>query len=439
MSLCTFDNDKGNKMKNPKLLVAMALLIPSVSFSAGFDCARAGTNIERMICGDPFLSDLDTQLTHAYHAEVNARPETKDKLKAEQREWLAQVRNKCQDVPCLTSVYQERIKVLAVPGDIAPAPAPAAAQQTVPTDEPPRPATGAVATQSAGAPAPAAQPPAHKAGKEADKAPSGNGPSTLDAVVGLLSLIAIICIIIAFIKPARMPFPEQLGKRSREKVVGLYFAILSITLLVGSHGDLSNGFGSIIVTGILVGGILGVIRIANTKMSGSEHETGSQTLAPSNDEAPEKVVSKWKKERVIPGAIRMMIPKTKVWKWLGGCWLGLYVVNSVVGCSRHATYADASDLIKKQLRSPSSYLLVSEDDVWTGKNQSGGDKYVVRIEYDAQNGFGATIRDCKLVVLSYDKDENRNGQYMFQHFMDACAAPPMFTEDQMVHSLAKMF
>jgi hypothetical protein len=67
---------------------------------------------------------------------------------------------------------------------------------------------------------------------------------------------------------------------------------------------------------------------------------------------------------------------------------------------------NASQLIMKSLRSPSSFHLVSGEEVWTGKDKKSKPAHIVRIEYDAQNGFGAMIRDCKLVAY-VDEDGNK--------------------------------
>jgi len=71
----------------------------------------------------------------------------------------------------------------------------------------------------------------------------------------------------------------------------------------------------------------------------------------------------------------------------------------LVGCTTDPnTSAMAGEIIKKDLRSPSSFSLVSGKEMWKGKDQEGNPAFIVRVEYDAQNGFGAMIRDCKLVA-----------------------------------------
>lgn len=67
--------------------------------------------------------------------------------------------------------------------------------------------------------------------------------------------------------------------------------------------------------------------------------------------------------------------------------------------------SNASNIIKKDLRSPSSFSLVSGKELWTGKDSNGNSAYIVRVEYDAQNGFGSMIRGCKLVAYYVNGEE----------------------------------
>lgn len=59
----------------------------------------------------------------------------------------------------------------------------------------------------------------------------------------------------------------------------------------------------------------------------------------------------------------------------------------------------ASHIVSERLRSPSSFSLVSWREMWAGTDSKGNPAYLVRVEYDAQNGFGAMIRDCKVVAF----------------------------------------
>jgi uncharacterized protein YecT (DUF1311 family) len=75
--------------------------------AASFDCAKAGTNVERLICETPELSKLDDELAAAYKT-VLADPARADEEKRAQNQWLKE-RNRCQDAGCVEVAYQRRI------------------------------------------------------------------------------------------------------------------------------------------------------------------------------------------------------------------------------------------------------------------------------------------------------------------------------------------
>jgi uncharacterized protein len=75
--------------------------------AAGFDCSKASTAVEKAICGDPKLSSLDEELSAAYSKALSLAVD-RDAMKAEQRRWLTQVRNKCVDALCLEEAYRVR-------------------------------------------------------------------------------------------------------------------------------------------------------------------------------------------------------------------------------------------------------------------------------------------------------------------------------------------
>lgn len=76
-----------------------------------FNCAKASTGLETLICGDSQLSNLDSQLAIAYKAALE-KSHNPNKLKNEQRVWLATKRNKCQDPDCLRQAYESRLTEL---------------------------------------------------------------------------------------------------------------------------------------------------------------------------------------------------------------------------------------------------------------------------------------------------------------------------------------
>ena len=89
------------------LLFACGCLALSAQ-AASFDCDKANTNVEKIICSDPELSKLDDELSAAYKDALQ------DKSKAEavrqsQKKWIKQ-RNKCTGVRCTKSVYESRLQ-----------------------------------------------------------------------------------------------------------------------------------------------------------------------------------------------------------------------------------------------------------------------------------------------------------------------------------------
>ena len=104
--------------------ILLPVFITSLSFSmmscaASFDCAKAASNTEKLICSNPELSKLDEQLGASYKKALE-NSEDKDATKKTQVEWLKQQRA-CKDTDCLKQAYQTRINVLNK-NDIAPSP-----------------------------------------------------------------------------------------------------------------------------------------------------------------------------------------------------------------------------------------------------------------------------------------------------------------------------
>lgn len=84
--------------------------------AASFDCAKAKTDVEKAICGDPVLSSLDEQLNKAYQAAMKSSEAAGD-IQAQQQQWLIGTRDKCQDKACWQNAYQARIAELTSVAD----------------------------------------------------------------------------------------------------------------------------------------------------------------------------------------------------------------------------------------------------------------------------------------------------------------------------------
>jgi uncharacterized protein len=84
---------------------------PLPAAAASFDCAQARTIIERQICADDALSELDERLGRHYRGAQQALPNARECLRDDQREWL-RARNSCSDAACLKQTYLQRLAVL---------------------------------------------------------------------------------------------------------------------------------------------------------------------------------------------------------------------------------------------------------------------------------------------------------------------------------------
>ena len=85
--------------------------------AASFDCTKASTRTEKLICADAELSRLDSELGQVYAQARRSAPDAAAVQDA-QRTWLKQ-RDKCQDAGCLARIYRERIAALGANVDKA--------------------------------------------------------------------------------------------------------------------------------------------------------------------------------------------------------------------------------------------------------------------------------------------------------------------------------
>lgn len=108
-----------NKRILPLAALAAGLCLTTVNASASspsFDCAKATHDVEKLICSDAGLADLDRSLSSLYSTLLKHTPESQQKgLKTEQRGWV-KGRNDCwksNDMRgCVASEYKARIDEL---------------------------------------------------------------------------------------------------------------------------------------------------------------------------------------------------------------------------------------------------------------------------------------------------------------------------------------
>jgi len=80
--------------------------------TASFDCAKARSAQEKMICSDRDLARLDVELSAAYRKARDAATDAKA-LQSEQLQWLKSTRQACSDTTCLATAYKDRLAQLS--------------------------------------------------------------------------------------------------------------------------------------------------------------------------------------------------------------------------------------------------------------------------------------------------------------------------------------
>lgn len=93
-----------------------------------FDCSKIENGVEKLICTDNELAELDNQLAGVYQTALNNfPPDERETLKSKQRSWVT-TRNACQtgnDLhSCVRFAYESRITELQIQGGMLSVPEP---------------------------------------------------------------------------------------------------------------------------------------------------------------------------------------------------------------------------------------------------------------------------------------------------------------------------
>jgi uncharacterized protein YecT (DUF1311 family) len=83
------------------------LMLSSAAQGASFDCAKAGTKVEKMICDNPEISKLDEELSAAYKTALQDQSNA-DAIKQAQKQWMKE-RNGCANSDCVRRAYEVRL------------------------------------------------------------------------------------------------------------------------------------------------------------------------------------------------------------------------------------------------------------------------------------------------------------------------------------------
>ncbi len=85
----------------------------AVEGEASFDCAKAASGVETIICGDEAVAARDRALSMVYRRALG----TSDgpRIRIEQRAWIEKQRDACADAACLITAYDIRLDDLLGP------------------------------------------------------------------------------------------------------------------------------------------------------------------------------------------------------------------------------------------------------------------------------------------------------------------------------------
>ena len=98
-------------MKQIVWVIAGCFVLLGTTHAVSFDCSKATTKIEKIICSDNELSKLDDQLSSTYKTSLQVERDA-DAIRHGQKEWM-KARNACQDVACIRLAYEKRISDLS--------------------------------------------------------------------------------------------------------------------------------------------------------------------------------------------------------------------------------------------------------------------------------------------------------------------------------------
>src|SRR5689334_22860903 len=87
------------------MIVAVAVALALSAPEPSFECAKATTAVERLICGDESLAHADRAVAQAYRG---AKARNVKGVLVSQKEWLAR-RNECKNRYCIVSSYDDQL------------------------------------------------------------------------------------------------------------------------------------------------------------------------------------------------------------------------------------------------------------------------------------------------------------------------------------------
>lgn len=88
-------------------LLLFCVLFASNAAIAAIDCGRAKSNIDKLICSSSRLSVAENLMAYSYQQAMRRGVDPYE-LRRTQLQWRQNVRDACNDVPCLMEAFDER-------------------------------------------------------------------------------------------------------------------------------------------------------------------------------------------------------------------------------------------------------------------------------------------------------------------------------------------
>lgn len=93
-------------------LPSAAAAKPGEAATPSFDCAKASTKVEKLICSESQLAQADAATTAAFKAALAKTPDAAA-LRSQHAQWRKTVRDACQDASCVAAAYKGRLAELS--------------------------------------------------------------------------------------------------------------------------------------------------------------------------------------------------------------------------------------------------------------------------------------------------------------------------------------
>jgi uncharacterized protein len=101
----------GDSIKQITWIIFGWMLLGCAAYAASFDCTKAQSKVEHLICDNTSISKLDEELNAAYKTALQDEKQA-DSIKQAQKQWMKE-RNGCVDADCVRSAYEARLHELS--------------------------------------------------------------------------------------------------------------------------------------------------------------------------------------------------------------------------------------------------------------------------------------------------------------------------------------